>query len=90
MSSPIWEAMRQLRWSAFRAGKYNVGEVAGQTVIFPLKIDLVGAERLLFPPLDHALIHAMACEVIAETEEPLSRNRCPTWCGERKRLWTEK
>jgi hypothetical protein len=41
--------------------------------ISPLKIILVGAERLLFPPLDQALIHAMACEVIAETEEPLSR-----------------
>jgi DDE superfamily endonuclease len=27
----------------------------------------------LFPPLDHALIQAMACELIAETQEPLSR-----------------
>jgi transposase len=27
----------------------------------------------LFPPLDQALIHAMACETIAETKEPLSR-----------------
>ena len=26
-----------------------------------------------FPPLDQALIEAMACEVIAETEQPLSR-----------------
>jgi hypothetical protein len=26
-----------------------------------------------FPPLDQALIQAMACEMIAETEEPLSR-----------------
>jgi hypothetical protein len=33
----------------------------------------VVVERPFFPPLDHALIHAMACEVIAETEEPLSR-----------------
>jgi hypothetical protein len=32
-----------------------------------------GAERPLFPPLDQALIHAIACEVVAETEEPLSR-----------------
>ncbi len=32
----------------------------------------VGAKPF-FPPLDQALIHAMACEVIAETEEPLSR-----------------
>jgi hypothetical protein len=27
----------------------------------------------LFPPLDQALIHAMACETIAATKEPLSR-----------------
>jgi hypothetical protein len=26
-----------------------------------------------FPPLDQALIQAMACEIVAETEEPLSR-----------------
>jgi hypothetical protein len=56
-----------------QVGKFNVGEVAGQPVISPLKIKLVGAERPLFPPLDQALIQAMACEVIAETEEPLSR-----------------
>jgi DDE superfamily endonuclease len=31
------------------------------------------AERPLFPPLDQALIHAMACEVVAQTKEPLSR-----------------
>jgi len=30
-------------------------------------------ENPLFPPLDHALIHALACEVVAETGEPLSR-----------------
>jgi hypothetical protein len=32
----------------------------------------VGASPL-FPPLDQALIQALACEVVAETEEPLSR-----------------
>ena len=32
-----------------------------------------GGASPLFPPLDQALIHAMACETIAETKEPLSR-----------------
>jgi hypothetical protein len=73
MSSPAWETMRRPQWSVCPLGKYNGGEVAGPTAIFPLKIIRVGAERLLFPPLDQALIHAMACEAIAETEEPLSR-----------------
>jgi transposase len=31
------------------------------------------AVRPFFPPLDHALIQALACEVVAETEQPLSR-----------------
>jgi hypothetical protein len=42
-------------------------------VIFPSKINQAGAEKPLFPPLDQALIQAMACEVIAETKQPLSR-----------------
>jgi DDE superfamily endonuclease len=73
MSNPPWEATRRLRWSACQVGKFNVGEVAGQAVISPSRINPVEAERLFFPPLDHALIQAMACEVIAETKEPLSR-----------------
>jgi hypothetical protein len=66
--------MRTLpRLSAFRLGRCNVGEVAGRVVISPSKIcPGVGASPL-FPPLDQALIHALACEVVAETEEPLSR-----------------
>ncbi len=53
--------------------KYNVGEVVGPPAISPSKIILAAAERPLFPPLDQALIQAMACEVVAETKEPLSR-----------------
>ena len=41
--------------------------------IFPSRITRVVGESPLFPPLDQTLIHAMACEVIAETKEPLSR-----------------
>lgn len=47
--------------------------VAGPPAISPSKIILAVAERPLFPPLDQALIQAMACEVVAETKEPLSR-----------------
>jgi hypothetical protein len=38
-----------------------------------LKIVRVAAERPFFPPLDQALIQAMACEVVAQTKLPLSR-----------------
>jgi hypothetical protein len=32
-----------------------------------------GAARRTFPPLDHALVKAVACELVAETKQPLSR-----------------
>lgn len=39
----------------------------------PLRISPAAGESPLFPPLDRALVQAMACELIAETQEPLSR-----------------
>jgi hypothetical protein len=65
--------MTQVRLSAFQRGRSSVGEVAGRAVIFPLRIYLGAGVSPLFPPLDQALIQAMACEVVAETGEPLSR-----------------
>ena len=73
MSDRPWETTRRLRRSDCPLDKYNVGEVAGPPAISPSKIILAVAERPLFPPLDQALIQAMACEVVAETKEPLSR-----------------
>lgn len=32
-----------------------------------------GAARRIFPPLHHALVKAVACELVAETKQPLSR-----------------
>jgi len=65
--------MKRPRRSDCPLDKYNVGEVAGPPAISASKIILAAAERPLFPPLDQALIQAMACEVVAETKEPLSR-----------------
>lgn len=59
--------------SACPLDKFNVGEVAGPLATSRSKIFLGVAERPLFPPLDQALIQALACEVVAETKEPLSR-----------------
>jgi hypothetical protein len=61
-----------MRWD-FRFGRCNVGEAAGLLAISLSRIILGAAESPLFPPLDQAMIHAMACETIAETKEPLSR-----------------
>ena len=73
MSSPPWETTKRPRRSDYPLDKYNVGEVAGPPAIAPSKIILAVAERPLFSPLDQALIQAMACEVVAQTKEPLSR-----------------
>ena len=73
MSDRPWETTRRPRRSVCPLDKYNVGEVVGPPAISPSKIILAAAERPLFPPLDQALIQAMACEVVAETKEPLSR-----------------
>ncbi len=65
--------MRRRCRSAFLSDKSNVGEAVGPAVIFPLRIRADVGVNPLFPPLDQAQIHALACELIAETEEPLSR-----------------
>jgi hypothetical protein len=40
---------------------------------FPWTTSQDGAARRIFPPLDHALVKAVACELVAETQQPLSR-----------------
>lgn len=49
------------------------GVAVGLRETFPWKISRDGAARPIFPPLDHALVKAVACELIAETKQPLSR-----------------
>src|ERR1043166_2371648 len=51
----------------------NDGAAAGPRVIFPWTTSQDGAARRIFPPLDHALVKAVACELVAETKQPLSR-----------------
>jgi hypothetical protein len=46
---------------------------AGLAVTFQWRITLAEAARPLFPSVDRALIQALAYEVVAETEQPLSR-----------------
>lgn len=73
MSSPACGTKTLPMRLAFPFGKCTVGEAAGPLAISPSKTIRGAAASPLFPPLDQALIHAMACETIAETKEPLSR-----------------
>jgi hypothetical protein len=58
---------------AYPLGKCNAGGDAGPTAILTSMISQVAAGSRLFPPADEAILVAMACEVVAETELPLSR-----------------
>jgi hypothetical protein len=73
MNGPACGTRTLPRQWGFPFARCNVGGVAGPLVISRSKT--IGGEVAspLFPPLDQALIHAMACETIAETKEPLSR-----------------
>jgi DDE superfamily endonuclease len=52
---------------------YAVGDTVGSRGTLPWKTSRDGAARRIFPPLDHALAKAVACELVAETRQPLSR-----------------
>jgi hypothetical protein len=45
----------------------------GQGSLFPGGRTGTGPQRRIFPPLDYALVKAVACELIAETQQPLRR-----------------
>jgi DDE superfamily endonuclease len=68
-----WATMLQRNASGCHLDKSNAGVDAGQPGIFRLRTEQDAAERPIFPPLDQALIRAMACETVAETGLPLSR-----------------
>ena len=54
-------------------GKCNVGDDAGPMAISASRIIRGAARSRLFPPVDRAVVIAMACEAVAETELPISR-----------------
>jgi hypothetical protein len=68
-----WLTRQQANVWAFRAGSSGVGASAGPRAIFPWPIPPAGAARPIFPPLDQAVVKAVACELVAETKHPLSR-----------------
>src|SRR2546423_1243981 len=50
-----------------------VGATVGPRGTLPWTTSRDGAARQIFPPLDHALVKAVACELVAATKQPLSR-----------------
>jgi hypothetical protein len=59
--------------SASRAARCCAGGSAGPREISPWRTLPDAAVRRRFPPLEQALVKATACELVAQTKEPLSR-----------------
>jgi DDE superfamily endonuclease len=64
--------MRPRSWGC-PPGKCNAGGDVGPLVISASRIIRAVGRSRLFPPVDHAAVIAMACETVAETELPISR-----------------
>lgn len=60
------------RWG-FRGARFGVGASVGPLGISPWRMPPDGGANRFFPPLDQALVKAVACELVAETQQPLSR-----------------
>jgi DDE superfamily endonuclease len=53
--------------------RWSVGGDVGRERISPWRIKRAGVVRPIFPPRDHATVKALACELVHETKQPLSR-----------------
>ena len=71
-NQPFPTPKRASGWACTRS-RYSGGGDGGRLGIFPWKIDRGAAARTAFPPLERSVVQAIACEVIFETERPLSR-----------------
>lgn len=70
---PTGVPTRQPNQSVCRLARCNAGAVAGWPEIFPSWTKQDAAASRFFPPLDRARVQAMACETVAQTKRPLSR-----------------
>ena len=72
-----------------RADRSIIGENAGRRETFPWRTTQDAAVRPFFPPRDHALVKALACERVAETGEPISRQSLGDLTQRCKRCWAK-
>lgn len=71
--SRLWRMRKRLLRSRCRAVGSASGAAAGRWGVFPWPMNRGAGVSPLFPPLDQAVVQAIACEVVAETEQCLSR-----------------
>jgi hypothetical protein len=61
-----------IEWAS-QAARSSAGVSVGPQAISPWTMAPAAAARPLFPPLDQAIVKATACELVAQTKQPLSR-----------------
>jgi hypothetical protein len=74
---------RPASWGC-RAGKCNAGGGGGPPATSTSRTGPGGASRL-FPPLDRAVVRALACEAVAETGLPVGRQSLADLVGRARR-----
>jgi DDE superfamily endonuclease len=68
-----WAMRRRANTWASQAVRCDVGASVGRQGSFPSRTRWDEAGRRIFPPLDRAQVKAVACELVAESKQPLSR-----------------
>jgi hypothetical protein len=69
---PCPTSRRQPSWN-FTPTPYDSGDVAGLKAISPSTISQDAGVSSIFPPRDQAVVKAIACEAVSQTQLPLSR-----------------
>ena len=82
-SGPLWPVssrnsrssgtLLRPRKRACARSRCAAGAAAGRAATFPWRISRDAGASPPFPPLDQAIVQAIACEVVCATEQPLSR-----------------
>src|SRR5580698_2838114 len=75
--------------SDFPNARCDAGDNVGRRAISPWTTAKVEVARPLFPPMDRALVVATACQTVAETGEPLSRQSLADLTRRANRLLAE-
>jgi DDE superfamily endonuclease len=70
---PLGAPTKPPNGSVCRLARCNAGGGVGLPEIFPSWTKQDAAVSRLFPPLDRAKVQALACEAVAQTKQPLSR-----------------
>src|SRR6185312_11263402 len=69
---PCPMSRRRTSWN-FTPTPYDSGDVVGLKAISPSTISRDAGESPIFPPRDQAVVKAIACEAVSQTQLPLSR-----------------